>query len=49
MVQSQEGGEEEEEEYNFTAEHPGVPVMTQRFKNLTSIHEDAGSRPCSEG
>ena len=24
---------------------PGVPVVAQQVKNLTSIHEDAGSIP----
>ena len=26
-------------------EREGVPIMAQRVKNLTSIHEDAGSIP----
>ena len=26
-------------------EKTGVPVVAQRVKNLTSIHEDAGSNP----
>ena len=25
--------------------HYGIPVVAQQFKNLTSIHEDAGSIP----
>ena len=27
---------------NFKTESQGVPVVVQRVKNLTSIHEDAG-------
>ena len=33
----------------LTAQHPkafpGVPIMTQRLMNTTSIHEDEGSIP----